>query len=99
MVQAFGTRVTEVDVATVAILEGPLAIQGWTTATFTVKRDGANDLVYPQASTIRFKFPERGEMPACDVTWYDGTDNKPVPEISDEPLPISCKSDDEFILY
>jgi predicted dehydrogenase len=45
-----------------------------------VKRDQPNDFVYPQASTIRFHFPERGGMPPCDVTWYDGTKNKPEVE-------------------
>ncbi|QDU89520.1 Inositol 2-dehydrogenase [Pirellulimonas nuda] len=42
-----------------------------------VKREGANQFVYPQASTIRFDFPRRGDRPACKVTWYDGTNNKP----------------------
>jgi predicted dehydrogenase len=42
-----------------------------------VQRDGANPFVFPQASTIRFGFPEREGMPACDVTWYDGVRNKP----------------------
>lgn len=42
------------------------------------RRDGANALIFPQASTIKFAFPERGAgLPACDVTWYDGTDNRP----------------------
>jgi predicted dehydrogenase len=45
-----------------------------------VKREGANPLVFPQSSTIRFHFPEREGMPACDVTWYDGTNNKPTLE-------------------
>ncbi|MGB7325464.1 MAG: Gfo/Idh/MocA family oxidoreductase [Rubripirellula sp.] len=40
-----------------------------------IKREGANTLVFPQASTIQFAFPSRGEMPACDVTWYDGREN------------------------
>jgi len=45
-------------------------------------RDGVNesDLVYPQASTIRFEFPERGtnnKLPACSVLWYDGVNNIP----------------------
>jgi predicted dehydrogenase len=36
------------------------------------------DLVYPQATTIQFDFPARGPgLPACEVTWYDGTNNKP----------------------
>ncbi|MFC7336951.1 Gfo/Idh/MocA family oxidoreductase [Haloferula chungangensis] len=50
-----------------------------------VKREGANPLVYPQESTIKFKFPEREGMPACDVTWLDGVANKPEvePELGD----------------
>lgn len=50
-----------------------------------VKRDGPNDFVFPQASTIRFDFPKRKNMPACEVTWYDGTNNKPevLPEYRD----------------
>lgn len=46
-------------------------------------RDGVNPsgLVYPQATTIRFEFPERGPgLPACTVTWYDGVKNKPMLE-------------------
>ncbi len=45
--------------------------------------DGPNpaDLVFPQATTIQFDFPARGPgLPACEVTWYDGTENKPVLE-------------------
>ena len=42
-----------------------------------VKRDGPNDYIFPQASTIRFNFPSRGEHPPCVVTWYDGVDNLP----------------------
>lgn len=45
-----------------------------------VFRDGVNarDLVYPQATTIKFEFPERGPgFPACTVDWFDGVDNVP----------------------
>jgi predicted dehydrogenase len=42
-----------------------------------VKLEGRNKLVFPQASTIKFSFPARGEHPPCVVTWYDGTRNKP----------------------
>ncbi|MBT3377281.1 MAG: Gfo/Idh/MocA family oxidoreductase [Lentisphaerae bacterium] len=42
-----------------------------------LKREGANDFIYPQASTIRFSFPARGEMPPVEVTWYDGKKNRP----------------------
>ncbi|WP_221031158.1 Gfo/Idh/MocA family oxidoreductase [Actomonas aquatica] len=43
-----------------------------------VKRDGPNDYIFPQASTIRFGFPQRRGHPACDVFWYDGVDNQPA---------------------
>lgn len=40
-----------------------------------------NRFFYPMSSTILFKFPERENMPAVDITWYDGLDNIPqVPE-------------------
>jgi predicted dehydrogenase len=45
-----------------------------------VFRDGVNasDLVYPQATTIKFEFPERGAgLPACTVNWFDGVNNVP----------------------
>lgn len=44
------------------------------------RRDGPNDCIFPQASTIRFVFPARGNHPACDVWWYDGQgNNAPLP--------------------
>ncbi len=40
-----------------------------------------NPFFFPMSSTILFRFPERGDMPKVDVTWYDGLDNIPaVPE-------------------
>lgn len=43
--------------------------------------NGHNKFFFPYSSTIQFKFPKRGNMPACDVTWYDGIDNlPPIPE-------------------
>jgi predicted dehydrogenase len=46
-----------------------------------VKLDGHNKFFFPQASTILFKFPQRGNMPPVDITWYDGVNNIPaVPE-------------------
>jgi predicted dehydrogenase len=47
-----------------------------------LKRDGANDLVFPQASTIQFQFAKRKAMPACTVTWYDGKEN--LPKVEDD---------------
>ena len=42
-----------------------------------LKCEGHNDYFFPMASTIQFKFPRRGSMPACDLTWYDGVKNFP----------------------
>ena len=40
-----------------------------------------NDYFFPLESTIRFRFPSRGDMPALDITWYDGVENlPPLPE-------------------
>lgn len=44
--------------------------------------NGHNSYFYPYSSTIKFRFPARGSMPPCDVTWYDGLDNLP-------PLPAN----------
>ena len=47
----------------------------------TLDRGGINpyDLIYPESSTIRFDFPARGpNLPACEVTWYDGLNNEPT---------------------
>ena len=56
----------------------------------TLHRDGINhsDLIYPEASTIRLEFPERGPgLPACEVTWQDGANNMPELETEySEPI-------------
>ena len=36
-----------------------------------------NPFFFPMSSRILFRFPERKEMPAVDITWYDGLDNLP----------------------
>jgi hypothetical protein len=40
-----------------------------------VKLIGPNKFIFPQGSTISFKFPARNNMPAMDITWYDGVKN------------------------
>lgn len=42
-----------------------------------LKCEGRNDYFFPMASTVRFRFPRRGSMPSCDLTWYDGQNNLP----------------------
>ena len=49
--------------------------------------DGHSPLIFPQASTLLFKFPKRKNMPALDLTWYDGFNNQPkLPEGYGEPV-------------
>jgi predicted dehydrogenase len=46
-----------------------------------IKIEGHNKLFFPMETTLDFKFPERKNMPACTITWYDGQNNIPqVPE-------------------
>ncbi|RPE09234.1 gfo/Idh/MocA family oxidoreductase [Chitinophaga lutea] len=42
-----------------------------------VKLTGHNNFFYPTSSTLSFKFPKRGKLPAVEVMWYDGVDNLP----------------------
>ena len=42
-----------------------------------VKLEGHNAFVFPQATTLAFRFPKRGAMPPLTLTWYDGVNNKP----------------------
>jgi hypothetical protein len=51
---------------------------GMPTEVGPVKLDRWNKFVFPMATTLQFKFPERGpNLPACDIFWYDGTKNFP----------------------
>ncbi len=46
-----------------------------------IKMEGHSTFLFPQGSTLLFKFPKRKGMPACDITWYDGYNNRPeLPE-------------------
>ncbi|MFA9388454.1 MAG: Gfo/Idh/MocA family oxidoreductase [Prolixibacteraceae bacterium] len=44
-----------------------------------VRIEGHNPLFFPQTTTLDFKFPERNNMPACTISWFDGVNN--IPEI------------------
>lgn len=53
------------------------------------------ELVYPQGTTIQFNFPTRGPgLPACEVNWYDGTENTPEleAEYTDNGEPEALKN-------
>lgn len=41
------------------------------------KLEGYNPLIFPQASTLAFRFPKRGSQPPVELTWYDGQKNLP----------------------
>lgn len=43
--------------------------------------EGENPLFFPQATTLEFKFPKRGNMPPVNVKWYDGQKN--IPSVPD----------------
>ena len=38
---------------------------------------GHNDFFFPMETTVRYKFAARGNLPECEVTWYDGEKNLP----------------------
>ncbi len=42
-----------------------------------VMLEGHSAFIFPQASTLAFRFPRRGSMPALELTWYDGQKNLP----------------------
>src|SRR5262245_20995008 len=43
-----------------------------------------NDYSFPAACTIRFKFAAKGDRPALDLFWYDGSMKPPTPEEVEE---------------
>jgi len=47
-----------------------------------VRIDGHSAFIFPQATTLTFRFPKRGSMPPVELTWYDGVQNMP-------PLPAN----------
>jgi len=50
---------------------------GLPTEVEAVKLDGWNQFIFPQASTLAFRFPARGTQPPLELTWYDGVNNLP----------------------
>ena len=49
-----------------------LELGGATSFTVEAESTGVNGETYPKASTIRYRFPARGELPPVTLTWYDG---------------------------
>jgi Oxidoreductase family, C-terminal alpha/beta domain/Oxidoreductase family, NAD-binding Rossmann fold len=59
---------------------------GLPTEVEAVKLDGYSPLIFPQASTLAFRFPKRGSQPPVELTWYDGQKNlPPLPDDMGEP--------------
>ncbi len=50
---------------------------GLPTEVNAVKLDGYSPFIFPQASTLSFKFAARGAKPPVEMTWYDGQENLP----------------------
>ncbi|MCX6626849.1 MAG: Gfo/Idh/MocA family oxidoreductase, partial [Candidatus Solibacter sp.] len=57
---------------------------GAPTSVECIKKEGASDFMFPKASTTKFEFAARGNMPAVTLYWYDGMKEQPkikgVPE-------------------
>ena len=57
---------------------------GAPTSVECIKKEGVSNFMFPKASTIKFEFPARGNMPPVTLYWYDGLKEQPkikgVPE-------------------
>ncbi len=42
-----------------------------------VRLDGHSAFIFPQATTLAFRFPARGSKPPVELSWYDGVKNLP----------------------
>jgi predicted dehydrogenase len=52
-----------------------------------VKLEGYSPLIFPQASTLAFRFPRRGSQPPVELTWYEGQQNlPPLPDDFGDPV-------------
>jgi len=65
-------------------LEKPTIIEPNLSHVCGTKNNGAaytieNDFSFPYASTVRFKYPAKGNRKAVDLIWYDGGMKPPVP--------------------
>jgi predicted dehydrogenase len=50
---------------------------GLPTEVEAVKLEGWSPFIFPQATTLAFRFPARGSQPPVELMWYDGVDNLP----------------------
>ncbi len=69
-------------------LGAPASVEAWSSHICTledqVSRRLRNDVSFPAANRVRFKFPPRGDMPELDLFWYDGGMKPPLYEELDE---------------
>jgi predicted dehydrogenase len=60
---------------------------GLPTEVEAVKLEGYSPFIFPQASTLAFRFPQRGSQPPLVLTWYDGLNNlAPLPDNMGAPV-------------
>ena len=69
-------------------LDAPLAVESCPSHLCTLNGNVAvrikNDYSFPNACTIRFKFAAKGQRPAVDLFWYDGSIKPPTPKELEE---------------
>ena len=69
---------------TLGINTPPLSAEAYANSTRTVvnnvSRPVINDVAFPYACIVRFKFPKQETLPAFDLFWYDGGMKPPTPE-------------------
>ncbi|MBI4326932.1 MAG: Gfo/Idh/MocA family oxidoreductase [Chloroflexi bacterium] len=65
-------------------LDAPIGVESRPAHLCTLQSNVAvkikNDFSFPAACTIRFKFAAKGDRPALDLFWYDGSIKPPTPE-------------------
>jgi GFO/IDH/MocA oxidoreductase family protein len=65
-------------------LDAPVAVESRPSHLCTLRGNVAerirNDFSFPAACTIRFSFAAKGDRPALDLFWYDGSMKPPTPE-------------------
>ncbi len=67
---------------------------GLPTEVDVVKMDGHSNFIFPQASTLAFRFPARGSQPPVELTWYEGQKNfPPLPPGFDQGIANSPASE------
>jgi predicted dehydrogenase len=50
---------------------------GLPTEVDVLKMEGHSNFIFPQASTLAFRFPQRGTQPPVELSWYEGQKNLP----------------------